>query len=661
MARVELNANWLRPSFDIWFDYSPWRLERVKALPGRKWVPGRRCWNVWETGGLPPHLLPRMLKLPGGFGSWDDYWLPLVKAVPDSASGLLYPRFAGRDNAELLLNGAGAWNEQMGCFVAPLACFVDFDDECVVWDKNTRALTAEAAANAPKVRKIDERVDLAAGSLATATKADMVSESELVARVGDLPDWWAVDLYPYQRYGALAAAAGRSLICDQPGLGKTFQGLAAAAICGVKRLVVVCPPVTTTHWVRSIEASGWPGQVTVWVAGRKIPELDSDGVLVVPDSLLAARPNLLAKIMSWGVQGIIYDEAHRAKNPTSKRFGSVHALTGGIANVRVWCLTGTPLFASPFELLSLLDITGDTGRVFGSRQKFLDKYCYQNFFNAWVARKSMLAELKQILDERVWVRRHKLDVLTDLPDKQFFNRSVDVDLADYRAAHREVAERVQVWLNNHREASLDEVRVWAKQNIGLTSPLRRAAGLSKLTAAASYINEWIADESNGPLVVWCWHHEVIDGLVEAIGDDVCGVIDGRTPGHVRDRVVDDFQSGRLPVFIGQISAAGVGLTLTAACDALFVESDWTPGLVEQACDRIHRIGASADRVSYTFLIAEGTLDERMVKVVERKNNQIGKLLGIEDNFVSDASDQVGPADIVVEIAKELLHKNKYKC
>lgn len=664
MSRLEFNADRLHPMVRLWFGYSPKRLELVKALPGRKWSPADKCWIVDATGALPPselagHLLiddePDTLDL-------DDFWLPLAKAVPDSASGLLYPRLAGKDNAQLLLGGVGAWNEAMGAFVAPLASFADFDSECVQWDCDTRARAIEAAKHAPKDHKIDAHLDHAAGNLAVATGVDdgvdEASEAELVAKVGDLPEWWKIDLYPYQRYGALAGAGGRNLICDQPGLGKTFQGLAAAAICGLKRVVVICPPVTTTHWARSVAASGWPGEVTVWVAGRKTRPLEGDGVLVVPDSLLAARPVLLGQILAWGADGVIYDEAHRAKNPTSKRFGAVHGLVAGLPGVRVWCLSGTPLFASPYELLSLLDITGDTRRVFGSRQKFLDKYCYQNFFKAWVPRKKSLPGLKEILDSRVWVRRHKADVLSELPDKQFFDRLVDVDLAQYRAAHKEVAERVQTWLDNHRDAGLGDVEVWASGNIGLTSPLRRAAGLSKVKVAADYIKEWVDDDSNGPLVVWCWHHEVIDGLVEAIGSDRCGVVDGRTPDHVRDEVVDDFQAGRLGVFIGQISAAGVGLTLTAAADALFVESDWTPGLVEQACDRIHRIGAKTSVVSYTFLVARGTLDERMAKVIERKASTVGKLLGDGVGPAGGGVGAVSPAEIIVEIAKDLLAKKR---
>jgi len=71
----------------------------------------------------------------------------------------------------------------------------------------------------------------------------------------EVPDWFELPLYPYQATGAIEVAAGRRLLADAPGVGKTRTALAAAAILRSRRTLVVCPPVVVTHWARETVAS----------------------------------------------------------------------------------------------------------------------------------------------------------------------------------------------------------------------------------------------------------------------------------------------------------------------------------------------------------------------------------------------------------------------
>ena len=131
-----------------------------------------------------------------------------------------------------------------------------------------------------------------------------------------------------------------------------------------------------------------------------------------------------------------------------------------------------------------------------------------------------------------------------------------------------------------------EVETWARGEVGLISPLRRAAGMAKVEAAVDRIREHVegtTDDSGRapvytrPLVVWVHHREVGDALALAVPAAVArtAILRGGVSEDKRGRIVDDFQDGKIPVLVASIAAAGVGITLTAACDTTFVETDWS--------------------------------------------------------------------------------------
>lgn len=103
------------------------------------------------------------------------------------------------------------------------------------------------------------------------------------------------------------------------------------------------------------------------------------------------------------------------------------------------------------------------------------------------------------------------------------------------------------------------------------------------------------------------------------------VLTGDNSPAERQQAVDAFQNDpAVRVFIGQIQAAGTGLTLTAASDALFVESSWTPSDNQQAAMRIHRIG-QRNACLVRFAMLAGSIDENIQRAVLRKTSDIQKL------------------------------------
>merc|ERR1712080_67939 len=117
------------------------------------------------------------------------------------------------------------------------------------------------------------------------------------------------------------------------------------------------------------------------------------------------------------------------------------------------------------------------------------------------------------------------------------------------------------------------------------------------------------------------HHVMMDRLEQKLKDLSTGYIriDGKTPQKHRQDSVTRFQEDdKVRVALLSITAAGTGLTLTAASTVVFAELYWVPGQMHQAEDRAHRIGQQSS-VSVQYLVAADTLDDILFKALEKKS------------------------------------------
>lgn len=612
----------------------------VKGLPGRRWDRSTSTWRVQCFGAMPTAALreagivcdpeaphPERHESLNGVFDLDELVPPLVLAHETRSIAVVRMRFSGWDRTKRHLPLGAWWDKATQRFEVRLADLVQVDDagnrsmwpNLIYMPGTAERALAASITEAPT----DSSIATVAATAAMSTGLDLTEQAEeaveaLVAAVGEIPEDFTMNLYPYQRLGALAAAAGRGLLADSPGLGKTRQALAAAALRRSHRTVIVVPPVVVTNWVKETEESSLAknchGDIVMFRAGRKEPEFPDRGVVVIPDSLMVSRPHLVQKCIDWQPEVMVYDEAHRARNWTSKRSEVMRSFSEQLPTdtLRI-AISGTPLFSQPHELAAILAITGHLDPVFGGYSNFLTEYSRQNHFKAWVAQKKKLPQLRQRLAEHVWVRRLKADVLKDLPPKSRVGVIVDIDLKDYRKAHDEVIEKIVDWLLAFWDEKAQETGVgrwpdeeekdaWARQQIGLMSPLRKAAGVAKVPVALDMINDWVASNVldapapdgslyDRPLLVWAHHQEVIAALKDGIAaankevQVAVEIIDGATPAATRGAIVDRFQAGKIGVLIASNTAAGVGITLTRGSDMIFVETDWTPAIVSQCEDR----------------------------------------------------------------------------
>lgn len=366
---------------------------------------------------------------------------------------------------------------------------------------------------------------------------------------------------------------------------------------------------------------------------------------------------------------------HRAKNFESARTRAV--LRVAAASEFPLPLTGTPLFQTPQELAPLLEMTGHLTPVFGGLESYLETYCWQNKWGGWVPRVKTLPRLRKLLDTYVWVRRTKDQVLHDLPKVSKGEIDLDIDLKLFNAAHKDVSDSLSEWLDGfveefRRLPDDEEIADYAHdEGIRYISKMRRAAGLAKVPAAVEYIRDHVAStteiDENGkkvytrPLLVWTHHKEVSEEMSLVVPNEVddAAIIMGGISQNKRQRLIDEFQDGRIPVLVCQISAAGVGIDLTRSSDAVFVETDWVPALVQQAEERVQGVNQKRP-VMLTTMVARGTLDDRIQRIQHEKSKVLDPLLGGKNDVsvVEVSDDEANSSAILIELIDAEIAKRR---
>jgi len=392
----------------------------------------------------------------------------------------------------------------------------------------------------------------------------------------------------------------RVLIANAPGTGKTVECL--AAIAGDRKrlspVVVVCPASVVTHWRR--EARKWcPGAKVCTVTDMSTPlPRRRASIYIISWSLLSQRyMELLGKRPSL----LIADECHFAKSPDALRSQSLWALAKRTPHLLL--LTGTPLINRRSELVTLQ-------RMFGSADPPM-------------------------------IRRLLEDVATDIPPKTRSTLHISLrpkDAARYRRAESDFAAWLEAELNKRLSAGEAEAtahRALAAESLVKVGYLRRILGESKVHAAADWAGR--AVRLGEPVVLFCEHREVVRRIQVLLRRQRIGfvTVEGATPRAARQRAIDSFQAGKVPVFIGS-KAAKEGITLHRARHLLFVERYFTSAEEEQAEDRIRRIGQK-NPTTIWFLHALGTIDDRLSRIIESKRRLIRDAIGSADIVESEAS------------------------
>jgi SWI/SNF-related matrix-associated actin-dependent regulator 1 of chromatin subfamily A len=235
-------------------------------------------------------------------------------------------------------------------------------------------------------------------------------------------------------------------------------------------------------------------------------------------------------------------------------------------------------------------------------------------------------ELQRTLREHVMVRRLKMDVLKSLPPKRHqcielpangLQHFVDEEYAMEQEYARTTADLKNVIANATNsgdqktfEAASAKLTKAYQAHFTAMAKLQHDVAVAKVPMVVQYCLEVL--EGEGKIALALHHHDAEDLAIaafEATGiKTVC--VTGRETAKQKDAAVDAFQNGDARVFIAGLKC-GIGYTITAATRMVFGEVDYTPGVMDQTADRIHRIGQK-DSVLITYIVLENSLDSKKI-------------------------------------------------
>jgi SWI/SNF-related matrix-associated actin-dependent regulator 1 of chromatin subfamily A len=462
--------------------------------------------------------------------------------------------------------------------------------------------------------------------------------------------------YGFQKAGVTFAlrryANGKRgvLIADEMGLGKTVQAVITAnSLPAGSKILVLCPASLLRNW--RDEWLRWDTR------GRSVSVISdphftsrADVLVINYDKFATAHGDDLATaLMSRKWSLVILDEAHKLKNAASKRTRNIFGhhergqrLAPGVIHVceRLLALTGTPIENRVKEFFPLLRALG--AECARDEAEYLFRYCgaAQHKDGSWSFNGAARCEqLQDALRADVMVRRLKRQVFKDMPPK--IRTVVPLDCGSDAEAYRQRERKAVADFDRLREsvASLATQNADFARAIGsLTSahcPFQEIAGLRsalakvKAPSVVEYVGN-LLESSSGKMIVFAHHKLLLDVLERCFGGRSTVRIDGETPVDSRQSIVNAFQTDpKIRLALLSTRAAGVGLTLTAAPTVVFAEADWNPAWMQQAEDRAHRIGQTAEVVNVYYLIVDGTLDAHIIQTAVSKINVAERVLDAE--------------------------------
>ncbi|MEV4972941.1 DEAD/DEAH box helicase [Streptomyces scopuliridis] len=442
-------------------------------------------------------------------------------------------------------------------------------------------------------------------------------------------------------------------LADDMGLGKTVTVIALHLHrARTAPTLVVCPASLLGNWQREITrfAPGVPVH-RFHGAGRTLAGLSGDGVpggfvLTTYGTMRSSADALAAH--GWGM--VVADEAQHVKNPFSSTAKALRTIP---APARV-ALTGTPVENNLSELWALLDWT--TPGLLGPLKAFRARHAriVENVENAKSAdiKDADNAEAVERLSRLVrpfLLRRRKSDpgIVPELPPKTESDHPVALTREQaslYEAVVRETMAAIEAAEGIARRGLVMKLLTALKQICNhpaqyLKEDTARLTGRSGKLALLDELLDTILAE-DGSVLLFTQYVSMARLLSAHLAARAVPsqLLHGGTPVAERERMVDRFQSGEVPVFVLSLKAAGTGLNLTRAGHVIHFDRWWNPAVEEQATDRAYRIGQTQP-VQVHRLIAEGTVEDRIAEMLSSKRALADAVLGSGEAALTELTDR----------------------
>ena len=417
------------------------------------------------------------------------------------------------------------------------------------------------------------------------------------------------------------------ILADDMGLGKTTSTIIAALEANSKKVLIICPATLKINWKREIENYS---DKSIYIAEGKNFSTDADFVIINYDIIKNfhdPKKKDDSEILKANFDLVIVDEAHYIKNGQAQRTKLINDLVKTVD--RLWLLTGTPMTSRPMDYFNLLSLVDSP--VSKNWMAYAIRYCQGYQFNVggrkvWnITGASNLDELRERTAATI-LRRLKENVL-DLPDKIITPVYLRLKSKNYE----EVMGEYYDWYDKNP----DESKSLTVQFSKLTK-VRQIIADEKISQTIEIAENII--EQDKKVIIFCNFTDSLNKIIEHFGKSAVK-LDGSMSKPERQRSVDEFQDNpKVKVFVGNIKAAGVGITLTSAEAVIMNDLSFLPSDHAQAEDRAYRYGQKNNVLVY-YPIFENTIEGVIYDILNNKKQVIATVMG-DNQITTDAAEEI---------------------
>ena len=417
------------------------------------------------------------------------------------------------------------------------------------------------------------------------------------------------------------------ILADDMGLGKTTSTIIAAIESGSKKVLIICPATLKINWKREIENYS---DKTIYIAEGKNFNTDADFVITNYDIIKNfhdPKKKDESQVLTANFDLVIVDEAHYIKNATAQRTKLINDIVK--KTERLWLLTGTPMTSRPidyFNLLSLID-----SPVAKNWMAYAIRYCAGYQFNVGgrkVWNVTGASNLEELRDRTLGLtlRRLKENVL-DLPDKIITPVYLRLKSREYENVMGEYYD----WYDKNPEESKSLTVQFSK-----LTKVRQIIADEKIAQTIELAENIL--EQDKKVIIFCNFTDSLNKITEHFGKAAVK-LDGSMSKPERQHSVDQFQDNpKVKVFVGNIKAAGVGITLTSAEAVIMNDLSFLPSDHAQAEDRAYRYGQKNNVLVY-YPIFENTIEGIIYDILNNKKQVIATVMG-DNQHPADAAEEI---------------------
>ena len=415
--------------------------------------------------------------------------------------------------------------------------------------------------------------------------------------------------------------------------------------------LIICPKGVMGTWYTQELPAHLPNHIenvsVLWQANitksqsRKLGNLFKTGeelhILIMNVEALSTQKgsDFAKKFMLSHKTLMAIDESTTIKNPKAKRTKNILNMSKRAIYRRI--LTGSPVTKNPLDLYSQCEFLNEEHLDFTSYYAFRNRYAEMKTLH--IAGRSIqvvsgfknLSELSEQLKTFSY-RVLKEDCL-DLPDKIYMKREIELS-AEQKKVYKQMKEEALASLNGKQITTMTVLtQLMRLQQITCGHFVADDGTTQEIKS--NRLNELmdILDEVEGKAIIWAhWQKDI--QIIKAVLTKKYGprsVVDyyGLTPQDQRQKNKDAFQNdSKVRYFVGTPQTGGYGITLTAANTVIYYSNGYDLEKRIQSEDRAHRIGQKKS-VTYIDILAEETVDSKIVKSLRKKINIASEVMGEE--------------------------------